>query len=119
MDKCYTTELIDGITMTTFFRKPDLSEVKTAMDEALSTGKCQLRLWELKEGISFSYEEIETIAEYAKKILPAPSKGAIIVTDDFSYGLMRVHDVHREQEQHETSVFKSKQDAIKWLKEGD
>jgi hypothetical protein len=71
----------------------------------------------LKEGIDLSYEEIEKIAEYAKNILPVPSKGAIIVNDDFSFGLMRVHDVHREQEQHETRVYKSKRDAIKWLKE--
>ena len=117
MDKCFKTELIDGITTTTFFRRPDLSEVKAAIDEALTTGDCRLRLWELKEGIDLSYEEIETIAEYAKRYLPVPSKGTIIVNDDYSFGLMRVHDVHREQEQHETRVYRSKEDAIKWLKE--
>ncbi|MFC1885173.1 hypothetical protein ACFL2O_10420 [Thermodesulfobacteriota bacterium] len=119
MDKSYSVEIIDGITTTIFFKKADILELKAAMDEALSTGECRLRLWELKEGITLSEREMKIIAEYGRKILPTPSKGAIVATDDSSYEIMKKVDVYREQEQHETRVFRSKHDAIKWLEESD
>ena len=119
MEKSYFIEVIDGITTTTFFKKADILELKAAMDEALETGECRLRLWELKEGVTLSEKAMKTIAEYGKKILPTPSKGAIVASDDSSYETMKNVDAYRRQEQHETRVFRSKEDAIRWLKEDE
>jgi hypothetical protein len=119
MDKSYYIEVIDGITTTTFHKKADILEIKAAMDEALKTGECRLRLWELKEGVALSEKAIKTIAEYSKKILPTPSKGAILAMDDSSYEIMKKAHVYREQDQHETRIFRSKEDAVRWLKEDE
>jgi len=59
---------------------------------------------------------VEELAKYGKETWPVPSKSAIVAFDDLSYGIMRVHDVFRRQEQHETRVFRTEQEASAWLK---
>ena len=117
MEKCFSVKVIDGITITCFFNKPTLLDAKKAMDEALLTAQCRLMLWDLKEGIDLPAEQLKEIARYGKKVNSLPSRAGIIASDDVSFGLMRIYDAYREQEQHETRVFRSRQQAIKWLKE--
>lgn len=117
MDKCYSIEKNNGITKICFFRKPKMSELKKAMDDVLEKGDCDLRLWEFKAGVVLDTSQIEEIAQYGEKIWPVPSRAAIVAADDLSFGLARIHDVYRDQNRRETMVFRTIQEAIKWLKE--
>jgi len=115
--KVYDIEIIDGITTITFFVKPDLSDIKNAMDEEIVRSvDSRLRLWYMQAGIDLPSEKIKEIARYAKEHLPTFSRAAIVAADDLSFGLMRLGDVHREQEHHITRVFRTKDEAILWLK---
>lgn len=91
-------------------------ELKKAMDDVLEKGACDLRLWEFKVGVAIDTSQIEEIAKYGEQIWPVPSRAAIVAPDDLSFGLARIHDVHRDQNKRETMVFRTVQEAIKWLK---
>ncbi|MCF8070725.1 MAG: hypothetical protein K9L30_19260 [Desulfobacterales bacterium] len=117
MDRCYSIERNNDIIQICFFKKPNKSELKEAMNDVLAQGDCLLRLWELKKGIVIDNSQIEEIAQYGEEIWPVPSKAAIVAPDDLSFGLSRVHDVYRDQNKRKTMVFRTKQEAIKWLKE--
>jgi len=117
MDKCYSIEVIDGITTTRFFRKAKMSAIIEAMDEVLAKHLSPLRLWEFKAGADIDSNQIRDIARYGQKIWPTPSKAAIVASDNLSFGLARMHDAYRVQELHETRVFRTEEAALKWLKE--
>lgn len=113
----YSIEDVGGITVTTFFVKVDLEITKRAMDNALKNWACILRLWDFAFGVDYSQEDVVEIATKGKAMWPAPSKGAIVVPDDLSFGVMRMHDVYREKEQLETRTFRKRQEAMAWLNE--
>ncbi len=116
MQKNYSIDVVDGITVTRFSKKPELSELIGAMDDVLARGESRLRLWVFEAGINFSYDEIVEIAKHGKVVWPVPSMAAIVVPDDLSFGLARVHDVYREQKGSEVRVFRTETEAIAWLK---
>ena len=117
MQMTYLIEIVDGIAVTRFFKKPDVTEAIGAMDEVFARGKFQLRLWVLEDGIDLRHEELAKIARHGRQLWSAPSRAAIVAADDLSYGLMRVHDVYREQALHVTRVFRTEQEAVAWLGE--
>ncbi len=79
----------------------------------------RLRLWILEAGVNLQKEELVQIAQRGKEIWPVPSLAAIVAPDSLSYGLSRIYDVYREQEQHRTRVFWTEQEARAWLLEAD
>lgn len=115
MKKNHSFSVVDGIAVTHFFKKPKLAGIISAMDEVLESGEYRLRLWVLEEGIDLSHHDIKELALHGSDMWPAFSKAAIVVPDDLSYGLARVHDVYRDDDS--TQVFRSEMEAIAWLKE--
>ena len=111
----FETELIDGVMTTSFGIKPNFQDVKDAMNKALDLGDCRRRLWVFEHGFGLTPSELKEIAEFGKSIWPTPSRAAIVAHDDLSFGLSRIHEVYREQKDHETRVFRSKEEAVEWL----
>lgn len=116
MLKNYSIEVVDEICVVRFSKKPTRIEVLSAIDDSSAIGKFRKRLWIYQAGADLKADEIREIGEYCIKIWPVPSKVAVVVPDDLSFGLARMHDVFREQEGVETKVFKTEQEAIGWLK---
>jgi len=70
--------------------------------------------------LDLNSEQLQKIAEYSEIKWPAasaPSRVAFVAPDDFTYGLLRMFEVYRKEEQHTIMVFRTKQEALKWLKE--
>ena len=116
MQKEFSIKIFEDIVEISLYEKPVLDELKKAMHEVAEIKGIYSRLWIFEKGIDLRGDELNNIAEVAKHILPVHSKAAIVAEDDLSFGLMRIHDVYRKQEQHETRVFRSKEKAINWLK---
>lgn len=119
MGKSYSIEIVDGISVTRFSRKPTLSEIISALDDVSAIGEFRRRLWLFCDGADLKTEEIRKIGEYGIEVLPVPSRAAIVAPDDLTYGLARMHEAFREQEGLENKVFRTEQEAMAWLKEAN
>lgn len=117
MEKNYSIEVINRMSVTRFSQKPTLSEILSAMDDVSAMGEFRRRLWIFDTGVNLRYDELEKIGHHGKAIWPVPSKAAIVTPDDLSFGLARMHDVFREQEGVENRVFRTEREAMVWLKE--
>jgi hypothetical protein len=120
MIKNYSIEVVDGMIVTRFSQKAALSDIINAMDDVLTVGVFNKRLWVFHDGlVNLKTGEIRKIAEHGIKIWAAPSKAAIVVPDSLSFGLARMHDAFRDEKGGETRVFRNEQEAIAWLEEAD
>jgi len=115
MKNIYSVELINGITVIRFNNKPETQDVIDASDEAAKVDKNGLRLWDFSKGLDVSANALEKIADHVKSIPFSPSKIAIFAPDDLTFGLARVHEVYRHQENQEYRAFRTEQEAIDWL----
>lgn len=117
MQKPYILEIVEGISVVRFSKKPTLSEIINAMDEVTAKGVTRRRLWIFQFGADCETSELRIIAHKGLMIWPVPSKSAIVAPDNLTFGLARMHDVFREYEGLETRVFRGEQEAIIWLNE--
>ena len=117
MQKPYSLEIINEISVVRFFKKPTLSETLDAMDEVAGGGVTSKRLWIFQFGAKYTTPELGRIAQHSRKILPNPARAAIVVPNDLSFGLARMHEVFSESVGRETHVFRREQEAIVWLKD--
>jgi len=117
MEKSYLIEISEGITVIRFIRKPEFNEILEAINEASTIDEYNLRLWDMRAGLDLSNEEIDKIARHGKAVWRTPSKAAVVAPNDLAFGLIRMFEVHREQEEHLTRAFRTEKEAIKWLKE--
>jgi len=117
MEKNYTLEIVDDVTVVRFFIKPGPDEIRMSIDEVAAISASGLRLWDLSAGgWDLTTEELEEIADYAKiKFLP-PSKVAIVAPEDLSYGLSRIYEAVRKQENLQIDIFRTEQEALAWLR---
>ena len=116
MHNIFSVRLVDGITAIRFTQKPEFSDIIQAIDEASKTDAEGLRLWDLSAGLDLSDPQLRQIAEYGKNKLPASAKVAIVAPQDLTFGITRVYEVYRKHEQLDFMVFRTEQEAIKWLK---
>lgn len=115
--KVYSIDSLDGITAVNFFRSPTTEDFYSAIDDVAKRELNHLRFWDLTCGVEWTSTQAEKVAIYAKLRFKTPfSKAAIVAPDDLTYGLFRVHDVFREDGLVEQMVFRTKQDALTWLK---
>ena len=64
-------------------------------------------------------EDVKQVARLARRMVHRPSKTAILVSNDLSYGLSRVYAAYREEPDTRTRVFTSEAAARAWLHEPD
>jgi hypothetical protein len=116
MSEKYSIESKDGVTIIRYSKNPGVKEVCDALDDVAENYLSALRLWDISAGFNPPQTELETMAEYAKYKFPIPSRSAIVASDDLSFGLSRVFNFHREEENVAQQVFRSEEEAMLWLK---
>lgn len=115
MSKDFTIETVSGVTVIRISRKLEFDEILKAINDVASLTPSDRRLWNLNQFFRFSKEQILEMAELGRRIWPTASKVAYVTSDELSFGLLRMFEVYREQEQYQTRVFKSEEEALTWL----
>ena len=106
--------------MVRFYKSLGIDEIRNAITDVAQNHLSDLRLWDFsKAEINLTSSQIEQLAKYGKAKFSIPSKVAIVAPEDLAFGLMRIYEVHREEDQAEIKVFRSEQDAWGWLKNPD
>ena len=115
MTKNYTIQILDEVSIVRFTEPPSYSDIINTLNE-FSDNEQPLRLWDLTSGMNLTTNELISIADHGKKTLKKAAKVAIVAPSDLTFGLSRMHGVYREQDSLDANVFRSKEEAINWLK---
>ena len=108
----------DGILNICFEGDPTVSDVKQAIDRTRDeSGYRNLsRLWDFqKASFDFAAEELVEIASHASSADSVPSKVALLVSRDLSYGVSRMYEAYRKNPVTDVKVFRNKSEALEWL----
>ena len=119
MSKKLLVEEMDGITTIRFTRKLTLEETLEMMDEMVQQGTTNRRLWDVGKHFNLSAEDIRKIAEHGKKIWPDPARVAYVTDGDLTFGLVRMLEAFRAQDNYRTKVFRDEAEAREWLLAGE
>lgn len=118
MKKQYSIERLDKIIIVRFFGSPSFEDAKAAIHEVIEMPDNHLRLWNVsKATFEGSTQEIRDLAAFAREVLLFTSKMAIVSSHDLGFGLARVFEGSRGQENIDSQVFRHESDAIEWLLE--
>ena len=116
MSNTYSIDITDKIISVRFSCEPKISDILEAIDEIATIDENGLRLWDMSKGLNLTNDEVKEIAEYAKISLKTPGKTVLVSPQDHTFGISRIHDVYRDQDGHDSMVFRTEQEAIAWLK---
>lgn len=94
---------------------PDYDDMASALNNITVQDNNRRRMWVFEAGFKLPNEDLERIATYANQTLEAPSKSAVVCADDLGYGLLRILEAHRDQEDHTIRVFRNEIEARTWL----
>jgi len=97
---------------------PMVSDIKQALDQIRNeSGYNHLsRLWDFrKASFDFSAEELEEIASYASTADLDPSRVAMLVGQDLSFGVSRMYEAYRKSPMTDVNVFREEAEAVEWL----
>ena len=117
MSNKYRIDLIEGIVVIRFNDMPGAKDVIDAIKEVTKLENNKLRLWDIRKGFMLSSDELRNIAFVAKSMNFQPSRIAVLAQNDVSFGLARMAEVFRQQDNQEYRVFRTEQKAIEWLLE--
>ena len=109
-------EKTEGLTIIRVPARPTLQRLLEIVAEVATTDDCRRRLWDLTKGFDLSAEEIGKLAARGREHWPIACRVAYLAGDDLAYGLLRMFEVFREQENYETRVFRDEDEARAWLK---
>jgi len=115
----FSVELLDDVAVIRVVANVEANALIDAMDDIVAaTHHYSRRLWDLRDGVHFSHQQIQEIARKGR-LWPAPARVAYLASDDLAFGLSRMYEVYGEREQFETMVFRNKQEALEWLRQQD
>ena len=115
MDERYSIEQAGGITTIRLRRRLSLEEMLAVVDEVAARDISSRRLWDLTRNLKFTGEEMRAIAARGRERWPGAARVAYLAADDLSFGLLRMFEVFREQDNYETRVFRDEAEARQWL----
>ena len=115
MNDTYSIESLDGATMIRLTRELSVPELMEVMDQVAAVDQCDRRRLVVTKHFKFTTPEIQRITLHGRLCWPAPSRVSYVAGDDLGYGLLRMLEVHREQRDYHTSVFRTPQQALPWL----
>ncbi|MCB1646876.1 MAG: hypothetical protein KDI36_15560 [Pseudomonadales bacterium] len=76
----------------------------------------QLELWDMTQiTIDLSTQQLIGLSEAARQKYHRPRKSAIVAQGDLIYGLMRVFSVHGTTSNTTIDVFRTREEAERWL----
>jgi len=111
---------IDDILVVTIHGNTTVEDIKHILDQTRDASgySHSARLWDFRNSaFDFVQSEVIDIAAYATTMDAQPSKVAMLVKEDLSYGVSRVYEVFRHTEFTQINVFRDKGEALAWLKE--
>jgi hypothetical protein len=99
------------------FQSPlSFEEILSAIEESEGFVNTERELWDLSgTDFNLSSDQLSIFAARTRRKTNKPQKTAIVALEDLAYGLARIYSVHREEQQTEVNVFKSEEEAIRWL----
>ena len=115
--KNYSVEFDDDVAIMRLHETVSVEEILRILGEVAQTVECRRRLWDATEHFVFTAEEISQIAERAKQHWPASARVAYLASDQLSFDLLLALEMHREQADYETRVFRDEVEALAWLRE--
>ena len=108
----------DGALFISIEGDPTVSEIKQAIDRTRDNSgyRHMSRLWDFRNAsFDFSAEELEEIASHASTTDSAPSRVAMLVSKDLSYGVSRMYEAYRKNPVTDVKVFREESEALEWL----
>jgi len=115
----YTLERRGTMILVRFGVPPKIQEVMRAMEDVAKLGRFERRLWTMEQGIGFSAEDLMTIAEQSRQLFPYPFIVAMVTPDGFSFGLTRLYETNRGEENLAIRSFTREEEALAWLRTAD
>ena len=115
MNSNFIVEEQDGISTLRLARQLSLEELLQVLDDAVSLDVGNRRIWDATRHFNYTADEVRSIAEHGKVIWPGAARVAYVAEDDLTFGLVRMFEVFREQENYQTKVFRDEQAARTWL----
>ena len=116
MEKKYSIETLNKIVTVRFFEEPTILDIKNAIGEIDDQQQNNLRLWDLSQArLNLSNAELHELAVFAKTKLQQPAKVAVVVSDDLSFGVSRVYETFRGNQEIDIRVFRDQQEGLNWL----
>ena len=98
-----------------YVRRAGAAELRAAFLE-LSRGEPRARrLHDLQHGLELDSQAAREIAWFSEQLHVGPARCALVVPDSFSFGLARMCQAYRENEEFLMEVFRSEEEARVWL----
>lgn len=113
----FSVENSEGVTTIRFLRDLGLEEILAIVDVIAEKEKGNRRLWDIREHFHLNTAEIRTLAKRGRILWPNAARVAYCVSNDVTFGLLRMFEVFREQDNYQTRVFRDEQVARQWLKD--
>ena len=115
MKKNYRITKIGEITVIRMAEMPSREELVSALLEVKFLDASGLRMWILEKGVNLSADDLKAVATVAAENLKRPGRMAVVAPTDLSYGLSRMFEVFREQEDVRTHSARTEEEAVRWL----
>lgn len=117
MAKVHSMSASEGVVTVCFHKPPSAADIRRAISEVAERFPGLARLWDFRSvRVDLAPGEIQQLANFAKSQATLPSRVAIVVPDDASFGLSRMYEVYREDDVSEHMVFRSEEEARDWLR---
>ena len=108
----------DGIYIVSMRPPITFDEIVSAIEKSKEFRSSEYELWDFSSAwYNLSNDQLESLAHRTRAKPRRPKKTAILVSRDFQYGLSRVYSVYSEEEYTKVQVFRSEEEAMRWLKE--
>jgi len=110
----------DEILVVSIKGNPSVDDIKHILDKTRDSSgySHDARLWDFRDAsFNFSQHEIIELASYASIGDDKPSRVAMLVSEDLSFGVSRIYEAFRHNELTRINVFRTKAEAIAWLQE--
>ena len=119
MSKKYKIEKVNDIAIISFSSAPTFDDAIDVIDNLKDNSIYHLRLWDFSKILfDFNTEEIQQIASYGKLRFTEKNRIALVAPQDISFGILRMFEAYRDQNTFSVArVFRTKDEALKWLEE--
>lgn len=101
MSSNFVVEEQDGITTIRLARQLSLEELLRVLDDVTKLGTSNRRIWDATRHFNFTADEVRSIANHGRILWPSAARVGYVAEDDLTFGLVRMFEVFREQENYE------------------
>ena len=121
-DTPFGYRLLDGDDYLTImlFGPVSKDDAKHVLDAITQDGTIRhpRRLWDLR-GCEFrlNSDELMELASIARSRDPEQGRGAVLVGEDLTFGLLRIYQAFRESDSNDVRVFRDEIEAIAWVQQ--